>query len=227
MSQTEIQAFPIESKLVDREYFGFHEHLEKENKILRVSLGIMCVAVALLAVGLFLVSKQLAYRQIEVIRINEIGKADAVAYHSDYAPQAPEIRYFLTQWAVDRYSRIRSTIRNIYPRNYFFLDNRIASRLMERDRQERAIAQFINGGGEENDVAVNNVHITNLQNRPYTADIYLTKVFYSAALTESRRENWVVRVNFSINPQQVRNDLVPFNPLGLTINYFREDQAFH
>jgi hypothetical protein len=57
-------------------------------------------------------SKQLAHRQIEVIRINEVGKADAVAYHSDYAPQAPEIRYFLTQWAIHRYSRIRATIRN-------------------------------------------------------------------------------------------------------------------
>jgi type IV secretory pathway component VirB8 len=98
---------------------------------------------------------------------------------------------------------------------------------MEKDRREKAIVRFMNGTGEENDVLVNNVHITNLQSRPYTADLYLTKVFYSSALTESHRENWVVRVNFSVNPQQVRNELVPFNPLGLTISYFREDQAFN
>jgi hypothetical protein len=227
MPRSEIQAFPISSKLVDLEYFGFHELLERENKIIRVSLAAVSVTVVLLGMGLFWTARQLSQRQVEVIRINEIGKADAVAYRSDYAPQAPEIRYFLTQWAVDRYSRIRANVRNIYPRNYFFLDSSIAGELMEKDRREKAIVRFMNGTGEENDVLVNNVHITNLQNRPYTADLYLTKVFYSSALTESHRENWVVRVNFSVNPQQVRNELVPFNPLGLTISYFREDQAFN
>jgi type IV secretory system VirB8-like protein len=227
MPQSEIKAFPISSKLVDLEYVGFHELLEKENKIIRVSLAAVSVTVVLLGVGLFLMARQLAHRQVEVIRINDIGKADAVAYKSDYAPQAPETRYFLTQWAVDRYSRIGANVRNIYPRNYFFLDSSIAGELMEKDRREKAIVQFMNGTGEENDVLVNNVHITNLQNRPYTADLYLAKVFHSSALTESHRENWVVRVNFSVNPQQVRNELVPFNPLGLTISYFREDQAFN
>jgi hypothetical protein len=224
--QTEFPPTPAEPDLVDLEYFGFHECLERENKVLRISVAVVSTTAALLGLGMFLLSKQIAARPVQIIRINEIGKADAVAYRSDYLPQAPEIRYFLTQWAVDRYSRIRATVRRLYPRNYFFLENQLAGSLMERDRRDRSIAQFINGTGLENDVLVQNVHITNLETQPYTADINLTKVFYASALTEARRENWVVRVNFSVHPATVKNELVPFNPLGLTISYFREDQAF-
>jgi type IV secretory pathway component VirB8 len=228
VSTTGLRSFPVNyPRDVELEYFGLHEHLAKENKSLRYSVAGLSAAVGVLSMALSLIVHQSAHRQVEIVRVNEVGKADVVAYHADYAPQAPEIRYFLTQWAIDRYSRIRATVRAIYPRNYFFLENQMAAQLMEKDRREKTLAQFINGGGEENDVIVNNVHITNLQTQPYTADIYLTKIFYSAALTESRRENWVVRVNFAVNPQQVRNELVPFNPLGLTISYFREDQAFH
>jgi hypothetical protein len=52
MPRSEIQAFPIGSKLVDLEYFGFHELLEKENKIIRVSLAAVSVTVVILGLGL-------------------------------------------------------------------------------------------------------------------------------------------------------------------------------
>jgi hypothetical protein len=220
-------SLPVEANLVDLEYFGFSDQLAKENKTLRVALIAVCATVLLLGGAFWITAQQLKTRQIQVIRINDIGKADALAYHSDYAPQAPEIRYFLRQWAVDRYSRIRGTVRTLYPQNYFFVDDQLARALMDRDRHDKAIAEFISGTGLENDVLVSNVHITNLQAPPYTADIYITKIYYSSVLSEARRENWVVRVNFSVNPQQVKNELVPFNPLGLTIHYFREDQAFN
>jgi type IV secretory pathway TrbF-like protein len=36
-----------------------------------------------------------------VVRVNEVGRADALAYQDfTYKPQAPEIRYFLTQFTV-------------------------------------------------------------------------------------------------------------------------------
>ena len=69
MPRSEIQAFPISSKLVDLEYFGFHELLEKENKIIRVSLAAVSVTVVLLGMGLFWTARQLSQRQVEVIRI--------------------------------------------------------------------------------------------------------------------------------------------------------------
>jgi type IV secretion system protein VirB5 len=46
-----------------------------------------------------------------VIRVNEVGRAEAVAYQDfTYKPQAPEIRYFLTQFVTGYYSRNHKTV---------------------------------------------------------------------------------------------------------------------
>jgi hypothetical protein len=84
-------------------------------------------------------------------------------------------------------------------------------------KERRTIAAFLSGSGEQIEVQIDNVHITNLQTSPYSADIYLTKIFYSSPQQESRREKWIIRVNFTIDPKSVRNELVPYNPLGLSI----------
>jgi type IV secretory pathway component VirB8 len=52
------------------------------------------------------------------------------------------------------------------------------------------------------------------------------KVYYARAdHKENRRERYVANFVFVIK-QPVANALIPINPLGLTITYFREDQAF-
>ena len=48
-----------------------------------------------------------------VIRINEVGRAEPVEYSTmEYRPQAPEIKYFLTKFVHDHYSRNRATVRD-------------------------------------------------------------------------------------------------------------------
>jgi hypothetical protein len=42
----------------------------------------------------------------------------------------------------------------------------------------------------------------------------------------TKRESLIVPVTFSINPSQVQNYLVQFNPLGLNITAFTEYQDF-
>jgi len=43
--------------------------------------------------------------------------------------------------------------------------------------------------------------------------------------TEQKRGFWTANVVYTFR-DQVRNEMLPINPLGLTITYFREDQAF-
>ena len=51
-----------------------------------------------------------------VVRIDEVGRAEAVAYDATrYQPQPPELRYFLTQFVVKHFSRIRATVQREYP----------------------------------------------------------------------------------------------------------------
>jgi len=203
----------------------YHDRLDRVNRLLRWSVAALALVVTVEAGVIWLLARSSNERIVEVVRINDIGKADAVAYaDSQYKPQAPEIRYFLTEWAQNRYSRQRATISTDYPRNYFFMSSTLAASLMASERQQ--IARFISGETEQNSIYVDNVHITNLESEPYTADLFLTKQFSSSPGQVSRREKWIIRVRFTIDPKSVKNELVPYNPLGLTIEHFREDQAF-
>lgn len=203
----------------------YHDRIERQNRILRWTVGAVAATVMLQGLAVLTLAKASSERIVEVVRINEVGKADAVAYrNSQYKPEAPEIRYFLSEWVRERYARLRATIETDFPKNYYFIDSHLAAALMQKERQ--TIAQFLSGSGEQIEVQIDNVHITNLQTSPYSADIYLTKVFYTSPQQESRREKWIIRVNFTNDPKSVRNELVPYNPLGLSIQYFREDQAF-
>lgn len=226
MTQPILSTIPVDASEIalypDLEY---HDRLDRLNRFLRWSLAMITLVAVVEAGAILVLARDSKEKIVEVIRINDIGKADAVAYaNSQYQPQAPEIRYFLTEWAQNRYSRQRATMSTDFPRNYFFLSSTLAASLMVSERQQ--VAQFIAGQAEQNTVTIDNVHITNLDSEPYTADLFLTKSFSTAPGPISRRERWIVRVRFTIDPKTVKNEVVPYNPLGLTIDHFREDQAF-
>ena len=66
-----------------------------------------------------------------VIRIDEVGRAEALAYDSaHYTPQDSEIKYFLIQLATKFYGRARATIRDDWTRAMYYLDSRLAAGLM-------------------------------------------------------------------------------------------------
>ena len=62
---------------------------------------------------------------------------------------------------------------------------------------------------------------------PYRATVDFEKVYLDRPDHElkPRREKYVGSIVFSIR-DMVPNNLIPINPLGIMINYFREDQAF-
>ena len=67
--------------------------------------------VSLLALGLLVLNfrTQAKYANVKplVVRIDDVGRAEAVAYDAaTYQPQAPELRYFLTQFVVKHFSRL-------------------------------------------------------------------------------------------------------------------------
>ena len=71
-----------------------------------------------------------------------------------------------------------------------------------------------------------NVSIQDLRSSPYRATADFEKIYYSPATREiTRREKYVANIVF-VKKNRVPNDMIPVNPLGLTITYFREDQAF-
>jgi len=162
-----------------------------------------------------------------VIRINEVGRAEPVEYSTmEYRPQAPEIKYFLTQFVHDHYSRNRATVRDDFARSLFFLDARLAAARMDENRKTREIETFIVAGNEEIEVKVQNIVLQDLRNPPFRATVDFDKVYLSGRdRAEIRREQYVGSFVFVFR-DSVPNNMIPVNPLGLTITYYRDDQAF-
>ena len=163
-----------------------------------------------------------------VIRINDVGRAEAIDYQNfAYRPQEAENRYFLSQWATDYYSRNHYTIRTDFTNALYFLNGDLQNAILAKYKKEKVIDSFLLDPSQANiDIEVKNVAIEDLRQPPFRARIEFYKIFTSPLdHTEQKRELWTANVVYAFR-DQVRNEMLPLNPLGLTITYFREDQAF-
>jgi type IV secretory pathway TrbF-like protein len=200
--------------------------------VLNTYLKIALVLLSLVALGLVVLNFHTASKYADVkplvVRIDDVGRAEAVQYDaSGYQPQAPELRYFLTQFIVKHFSRIRSTIQREYPDSLFFLEPSLANATIAQNEQSRALETFLtNGGEDEVDIAVQNVSLSELTKPPYKAAVTFQKLFYTPGTRAERaRETYIAQVDFVIRGH-VPNEFVRVNPLGLQVSYFRVDQAF-
>ena len=171
--------------------------------VLNTYLKIALVLVSLVALGLLGLNVHTAARYADVkplvIRIDDVGRAEAVAYDaSRYQPQPPELRYFLTQFVVKHFSRIRATVQREYPDSLLFLEPALADATIAQNDQSRGIETFVtNPSADEIDVVVQNVSLSELTTTPFKAAINFQKVFYTPGhAARAGRETFVAQVDF-------------------------------
>ncbi len=215
-----------DERAAERQYVEQFGSLIVMNTYLKIAL----LAASLLALALVGLNFKTfaAFRDLKplVIRINQVGQAEGIRYETlEYHPEEAEIKYFLTDFVERHYSRMRATLRENYARSLYFLDGRLADTLIEANKKSRALETFLAGSGEEVDIRVTGISIEDLRTPPYRAAVDFEKLYYTSDHTESRRERFVGHFVFVVK-DHVPNNVVPVNPLGLTITYFREDQAF-
>jgi type IV secretory pathway TrbF-like protein len=210
-----------------RKYLEHYGSALVTSRYLRIAL--LCVT--LLSLGLLTLNVKTlqALRNFKplIIRINDVGRAEAVSYDSlTYQPRDAEVKYFLIQFVTRYYGRVRATVRESFARSLYFLDGRLADATIQVYKKNKIIETFLAGEGDEIDIEVKNVTIEDLRQPPYKATVDFEKIYYSRAdHLETRREKYVASFVFVVR-DRVPNAWVPVNPLGLTISYFREDQAF-
>jgi type IV secretion system protein VirB5 len=198
------------------------------NTYLRIALALVSlVALGLVAVTLYTVSR---YSQVKplVIRIDDVGRAEAVQYDATaYQPQPPELRYFLTQFIVKHFSRLRATVQREYPDSLLFLEPVLADATIAQNEQSRVIETFVtNPSADEVDVVVQNVSLSELSRPPLKASVSFQKLLYAPGTRQERgRQTFIAQIDFTMR-DRVPNEFVRVNPLGLQISYFRVDQAF-
>ncbi len=198
------------------------------NTYLKVAL----VLLALIAGGLVLLNLKTArtfenFRPL-VIRIDEVGRAEAINYHNlEYKPQDAEAKYFLTQFCALYYRRNRQAINSDFSKALYFLDGKLASGIVDAYKKSDVIKAFLtNPSTPEIDIDVMKVALEDMHTAPYKARVDFYMVYYSPVdCSEIKRVLYTANFVFVFRTN-VPNELIPINPLGMAITYFREDEAF-
>jgi type IV secretory pathway TrbF-like protein len=210
-----------------RQYMELYGSTAVMNTYLKIAVLALClVCVGLVAVNIKTLQFFRNFRPL-VIRINDVGRAETVPYASlEYHAQEAEIKYFLIQFVQQHYGRARATVQENYARSLYFLDGRLADAIIEANKKSKIIETFLTDRSDEMEVRVRNVSIEDLRTPPYRATVDFEKVYRAAAdHVETKREKYVGNFVFIVR-DHVPNAMIPINPLGLAITYFREDQAF-
>ncbi len=160
-----------------------------------------------------------------VIRVDEVGRAEALAYEAVEAqadPLDPTTKYFLAAFVSDHYSRRQATARNAWSRSLNFLVTELADGAFRRDGQ--AVATVAAGlADEERQVENVRLSIQPQPEAPHSATANFDVVVFKDA-EEISRERWSLAMQF-IFLEQIPPSLITVNPMGILVTYLQADQA--
>jgi type IV secretory pathway TrbF-like protein len=194
-------------------------------KITILVLGVVCLILGALT---FKSQKALAGMKPLIIRINDVGHADAIDYSNyDYRPQEAENKYYLSRWATLYFERNRYTIERDQTQALYFLNSDVQQAVIRQEQQLKTITNFQQDSTLPYvDINIKSVILDNLRQSPYSARIEFEKVYTNANdHSELKTERWTASVTY-VFADHVENNALAFNPLGLTIVRYRADQAF-
>ena len=198
------------------------------NTYLKITILCLVVVCMALAAAVFKSQKALSSAKPMIVRINDVGHAEAVDYRNfAYRPQEAENKYYLTRWAELYFSRNRYTIERDQTSALYFLNSDVQRAVIEQERKDNIIVNYrADSTLPYVDVEVKNVVLDDLRQSPYSARIEFEKVYTNPAdHTELKRERWTASVTYVFR-DLVKNNELAVDPLGLTIVRFRADQAF-
>src|SRR6202140_400373 len=198
------------------------------NTYLKIALTLVSIiAVGLLILDLKTIRTFQNFRPL-VIRIDDLGRAEAINYHNlEYKPQDAEAKYFLSRFCALYYRRNRYTIQDDFSKSLYFLDGKLADGILDAYRKDDIIKKFItNTAAPEIDVDVKKVALEEMQTPTFRARVDFYMVYYSPADHSELKRDLSTGTLVFLFKSQVPNELIPINPLGLSITYFRRSQAF-
>jgi type IV secretory pathway TrbF-like protein len=198
------------------------------NSYLKIAVAVLSLAV----LGLVILDVRTlgTFRNFKplVIRIDELGRAQAVGYDAfAYKPEDKEAKYFLTQFCELYYRRNRYTVNDDFTKSFYFLDGKLANDIMAAYKSDKVIENFLaNPSSPEVDIDVQQVALEPMLKPPYKASVDFYMIQYSPVDHSVLKKTLYTATFVFVFRNDVPSQLIPINPLGLTITYFREDEAF-
>jgi type IV secretory pathway TrbF-like protein len=169
-------------------------------------------------------SRQLSEQHPFIVRINEIGRAEAISYpySANYQPQEIELRYFLKEFTIGYCSRNHQTFTDLYKNSLYYLSEKKFEEVDAENRKTKWISTFLNDpSGDDVNVQVGNVAL-DLSQQPMKARVDFEKVYLQRGGSETKREQYAANVYFVVDP---KNANVEHNPLGFAIQDFQAFKA--
>ena len=214
----------MKNKDAGREYaeiWGETVHSNRHLRLLSAVLGVIGLLLAILALRL----GSLDPPKPIVIRVDDVGRAEALAYEAVQAqadPLDPTTKYFINRFIHDFYSRQRATVEQHWTRSLRFLTTDLANAAFEAESQNIA---RVAAGVESRQIRVENV-VLRLHAHPEephsgTADFELV---HTAREQEVERQRWSLSLKF-VFLAEIPPDLVVTNPMGIVITYLQADRA--
>ena len=198
------------------------------NTYLKVTILVLGLVSLALAGLVFKSQNALASMKPMIIRINDVGRAEAIDYRNyQYRPQEAENKYYLSRWAELYFDRNRFTIERDQTHSLYFLNSDVQRAVIDQERKTNIIQTYVRDSSLPYvDVDIKNVVLDDLRQSPYSARIEFEKVYTNPAdHSEIKRERWTASATYVFR-DNVKNTELAVNPLGLTIIRFRVDQAF-
>jgi type IV secretory pathway TrbF-like protein len=198
------------------------------NTYLKVTILVLATVSFVLAGLVFKSQRALADMHPMIVRINDVGRAEAIDYRNfQYRPHEAENKYYFSRWAELYFSRNRFTIERDQTNSLYFLNGDVQRAVIDQERKDNVIQTYVKESSLPYvDVEVKNVILDDLRQSPYSARIEFEKAFTNPAdHSEIKRERWTASVTYVFR-ENVKNNELPVNPLGLTIVRFRADEAF-
>jgi type IV secretory pathway TrbF-like protein len=195
-------------------------------KVTILVLATVCFALAALA---FEGQKALADMHPMIVRINDVGHAEAIDYRNfQYRPQEAENKYYLSRWTELYFSRNRFTVERDQTDSLYFLNGDVQRAVIEQERRDNIIQSYVKDSTLPYvDVEIKSVILDDLRQSPYSARIEFEKLYSNPTdHSELKRERWTASVTYVFR-DNVKNNELSVNPLGLAIVRFRADQAFN
>ncbi len=217
MSKKETQDAGVEYAEIWGEAIHANHHL----RVLSVGLGALCLLLVIVVIRIVSVAPP---RPI-VVRVDEVGRAEAVAYEAMEAqadPLDPTTKYFLNRFIYDFYSRRRATVEENWSRSLRFLTTELAGASFRAESQNIAL---LAAGAARDELQVDRV-VLRIQANPRephsaTADFDLVRL---VAQNEVGRERWTLSLQF-LFLDEIPPDLIVHNPMGIVITYLQGDRA--
>src|SRR6266568_216095 len=198
------------------------------NTYLKVAILVLAVVAC---VSLFLLYRaQTAALRLKplVISITDAGRGQVMNY-ADFSKVPVERvgKYYLARWTELYYGRNHSTLHRDFSESLNFFSNDLQSATLSRVNKAKTLENFLLDPSAPNvDIEIKAVVLEDTRQAPYRAHVELEKVFRSLGdQQEQRRERWTANVVYGFR-DEVPNEMLLTNPLGLVISYVHEDQAF-